>query len=139
MKKVYTFLFIVLLPFILIANNLDNSFLSIPTETGDRSIITADFNAVALNIDENINTPNIKVYPNPVSQQLNIVLENDDILKGEALNLNLFNTSGNIVIQKKVTANQSVISLDLATLPPGEYTLLLVNPNFKFTQKVIKK
>lgn len=99
----------------------------------------ADFKAQALSINMNSNATNVKVYPNPVSQQLNIVLENDGILKGEALNLKLFNMSGSIVIKKDIPANQSVISLDLATLPPGEYTLLLVNSNFKFTQKVIKK
>lgn len=45
MKKVYPVLFIVLLPFILIANNLDKRFLSSTIEAGDRSVITADFTA----------------------------------------------------------------------------------------------
>ena len=100
----------------------------------------ADFKVQALSIEEsNNNTSEIKVYPNPVSQQLHIVLERDKKQAGERINLKLINMEGKVVIVHEFNANQPVINLSVADLPSGEYTLLLTNSNIQFTQKVIKK
>ncbi len=99
----------------------------------------ADFKANALGIEEEENTSEIKVYPNPVSQQLHIVLDIDKTQSGESINLKLVNMIGKVVLARKVQTNQSVINIDVAGLPPGEYALLMVNENMRFTQKVIKK
>lgn len=98
----------------------------------------AEFKAVALGIGNN-NTTDIKVYPNPVSHQLHIVLGNDNIQLSESINLRLINLSGSVIMTKEYNTKQSVINLNVNSLPTGEYTLLLTSKNIKFTQKVIKK
>jgi len=98
----------------------------------------ADFKATTLNINEN-NTNNIKVYPNPVSHQLHIVLDINTIKSGESINLQLINIAGKVILANKYNLNNSVINLDIAGLPTGEYTLILANDKVKFAQKVIKK
>jgi hypothetical protein len=99
----------------------------------------AEFKANALSIEESNNTHEIKVYPNPVSQQLHIVLELNNTQPGERINLKLINIAGKVVIAREFNANQPVINLSVADLPSGEYTFLLTNANIRFTQKVIKK
>jgi len=99
----------------------------------------ADFMATALSIDENTNTPNIKIYPNPVSQQLHIVMGFEKTQPGERINLKLINITGSVVIAKEYSLDQSVINLDVNGLPSGEYTLVLANDNVRFVRKVIKK
>lgn len=99
----------------------------------------ADFKAVALDMVEEENNPAIKVYPNPVSQQLHIIVNLDKIQHGERINLKLVNLTGKVIIAREVQSNQSIINMDVAGLSAGEYTLLLHNKNRKFTQKVIKK
>ena len=98
----------------------------------------ADFKATTLNISEN-NTNQIKVYPNPVSHQLHIVMDIATTISGESINLQLINIAGKVVLTNKYNLDNSVINLDVAGLPTGEYTLILVNDEVKFTQKVIKK
>ena len=99
----------------------------------------AEFKANVLSVEEIENTPEVKVYPNPVSQQLHIVLEGNQISSNEQIDLKLIDLSGRVVINKEVAGNSSVINLDVAQLLPGEYTLVLISPKLKFTQKVIKK
>lgn len=103
------------------------------------STLYADFKATTLNINEINRTPEIKVYPNPVSQQLHIVLESKKTSSGEYMNLKLFNLAGHTVIAKEIITVQSIINLDVASLPAGIYTLHLFNSNSNFIQKVIKK
>lgn len=79
------------------------------------------------------------MYPNPVSHQLHIVLGNDNSQLSESINLRLINLSGSVIISKEYNTNQSVINLDVSSLPAGEYTLLLTTENLKLTQKVIKR
>lgn len=99
----------------------------------------AEFAANALGIDDKNNKPEIKVYPNPVSHQLHIVLSNDKSQLSESITLRLINLSGSVIISKEYNTNQSVINLDVSSLPAGEYTLLLTTENLKLTQKVIKR
>ena len=89
-------------------------------------------------MEEIDNTPSVKVYPNPVSQQLHVVMETNQLTTSERINLKLVNLSGKVVIDKEVLGNQSVINLDMVLLPSGEYTLVMTSLKLKFTQKVIK-
>jgi len=98
----------------------------------------ADFKATTLSISEN-NTNQIKVYPNPVSHQLHIVMDIVTTKSGESINLRLINITGKVILTNKYNLDNSVINLDVAGLPAGEYTLILANDGVKFTQKVIKK
>lgn len=99
----------------------------------------AEFKATALSIEENVNTPNIKVYPNPVSQQLNIIIENSNSRTSDNLQLKLIDIKGSIVITNEYSSNKKIINLDVSGLISGKYTLVLSNSNMRFTQKVIKK
>lgn len=99
----------------------------------------AEFRANVLSINESENIPKIKVYPNPVSHQLHIVMQTANLKPNGKLNLKIINITGMVLIAKEYAANQSVINLDVAGLPAGEYTLLLTSASTRFTQKVIKK
>ena len=98
----------------------------------------AEFKANVLGIDDN-NTTDIKVYPNPVSHQLHIVLGNNKTQLSENIDLRLLNINGSTVIAKQFNTNQSLINLDVVNLAAGEYMLLLTSENMKLTQKIIKK
>lgn len=99
----------------------------------------AEFRANALSINESEDIPKIKVYPNPVSHQLHIVMQTANLKLNGKLDLKIINITGMVVIAKEYATNQSVINLDVAGLPAGEYTLLLTSASTRFTQKVIKK
>lgn len=98
----------------------------------------AEFTANALGVDKNGKPEGIKVYPNPVSHQLHIVLGNNS-KASESINLKLLNISGSVVMEKEYGTTQKVINLDVAKLPTGAYNLLIQTGNTKFTQIVIKK
>jgi len=99
----------------------------------------ANFTANALSVEENTNKSEFKVYPNPVSQKLHIILELDNTVSSKNIKLQLVNISGAVITEKEYPLNQSVINIDVAELPTGEYTLLLYHAKLRFTQKVIKK
>lgn len=99
----------------------------------------ADFKATELSVEENKNDTDITVYPNPVSQQLNIVLNISNPLILGKLQLKLIDIKGSVIISKEYASKQNVIILDVSGLMRGEYNLLLSNSNMRFTQKVIKK
>ena len=99
----------------------------------------AEFKANALSTEEIENTPVIKVYPNPVSQHLHIVLESNQLAKNERINLKLIDLTGRMVINQEGANNTSVINLDVAQLLPGEYTLVVQNGKATYIRKVIKK
>ena len=98
----------------------------------------AQFKANALSVAQN-NSSNIKVYPNPAGHQLYIVLDNAKTTKGKNTKLQLINISGAVVMEKEIQNNQSIVNLDVAGLPSGEYTLVVANDDMKFVRKVIKK
>jgi|GEM_PF-2275421 len=99
----------------------------------------AEFKANALSVNENTNASEIKVYPNPVNQQLHIVVEANAKSQGEKLTIKLVSLDGRVVIDNEYSDNQGVINLDVAKLQSGEYILSLVSSKIKFIQKVIKK
>ena len=99
----------------------------------------AEFKAQILSTDQNNVIGNIRVFPNPVAQQLHIVLENENISQGESFNIKLIDINGKTVRQREVNKNQNVINLEVGNLPSGEYVLSLVSSKIQFTQKVIKK
>jgi hypothetical protein len=99
----------------------------------------AEFKANALSTEEIENTPEIKVYPNPVSHQLHIVLESNQLAKAERINLKLIDLTGRMVINQEGANSPSVINLDVAQLLPGEYTLVVQNGKATYIRKVIKK
>lgn len=86
-----------------------------------------------VSVNEQSNENNIKVYPNPVNDILYI-----DFLSSnsKSYELDLINTKGQIVFEKKQTNPNE--SIQLSALPNGVYWLNLRNDNHLVTRKVVK-
>lgn len=74
---------------------------------------------------------NIRIYPNPAKEFLNVVFEEENI--GE---LKLFNAHGQLV-EFLSEFEGSEVKLDIASLPKGIYLLSVVNGLERITKKVI--
>ncbi len=85
-----------------------------------------------------INTDNNpKVFPNPVDDQLNVLLPNNSIF-----NIQLFNASGDLLAQKKdIITNSSPLmhSISINAYPSGVYVLVIENKQSNQQFKIIKK
>ena len=75
-----------------------------------------------------------RLYPNPVSYQLNVRFTND--LEG-SVECFLYDTSGRQVMEQIYAANQE-IRIDLSTLSSGLYVIHLVHKGSAFTSRIIK-
>jgi hypothetical protein len=81
-------------------------------------------------IGESNQLSQIRVYPNPAKEELNLVLEKVDI--GEDMRLELMNASGSIVLEMDILQKHSKLKLD--NLQPGVYLLKIIQGseiNFK--------
>lgn len=75
------------------------------------------------------------VYPNPVSNFLNISFQEIDINR-----ITIFNTLGQTIFQKEISPNnQQNIQLNIFTLPPGIYIVQAAGKNKTATAKFIKQ
>jgi hypothetical protein len=68
-------------------------------------------------IEQVSNGINVMVYPNPVSQNLNIKVESTN----GKINFTIFNTLGQQVLQEY--SNESTTNISVANLSPGIYLL----------------
>ena len=75
------------------------------------------------------NTSELKVYPNPVRDIIN--LKNS----GEFDRLKIYNIQGQLVLQKSLNQSQNI---DVSFLTEGIYTLILEDSKLTYTQKIIK-
>ncbi|MBN2776880.1 MAG: T9SS type A sorting domain-containing protein, partial [Bacteroidales bacterium] len=64
---------------------------------------------------------NLSIYPNPVSDVLNISLDNDF---GKEVSLSIYNSMGQIV-ENKSFYNENLISINIESLTSGTYYLIL--------------
>jgi hypothetical protein len=96
---------------------------------------TTLFNAQApLSIDQFSLDKLIDLYPNPVTNNLNISLTNLD----EAVSYELFNTLGQLVSKGDLSANSSHV-LDLSQQKSGIYFMKLNTDSHTMTKKIVKK
>lgn len=58
------------------------------------------------------------IYPNPAVSVANIVVNNPESL---AFGVNVFNRSGQLVLQKRAAAGTTAVALEVSTLPAGDY------------------
>lgn len=89
---------------------------------GEVTILNVVMGEVANAIDENSVWENVKVYPNPVNDQLRLSLPNDISL--ENIELVISDLSGKIVYNEKVSAHEANYSLS-SDLEQGMYILSL--------------
>ena len=74
------------------------------------------------------------VWPNPVKDQLNI----QSLVKGHCV-LQLINTEGRIVFKKEFDARNGTFSLQIpATIPAGNYMLIILTGDRYYTKKIMK-
>jgi len=84
-------------------------------------------------IGENNLSSQINVYPNPASDELNIVFDN---FKSEnEIHIELINSSGSLVLKSNILQKES--KLDLANLQPGVYILKIVKDGEIAYKKVV--
>ncbi len=97
-------------------------------------------NAHLVSTDE-IEVPetNTLVYPNPVSNQLNISLTGLSSILGENLELTITDVAGKICEQKKFFYYGSAIQLDVNDLPQGFYQIQIKGNQQLFTSNFIKQ
>jgi hypothetical protein len=79
--------------------------------------------------------PDISIYPNPTSGELNVAIGQGTFISGQLM---LINLNGQVVLQQKFE-NQDVIHLDLNNTAKGVYHLKIVNGDFVKIEKVVLK
>jgi hypothetical protein len=72
------------------------------------------------------------LYPNPATETINIVLE-----EGENIEVQIFNTSGQLLIDSKLGGN--VDAIDISKFDTGIYIIRIKADDEVFTQKFIKR
>jgi N-acetylneuraminic acid mutarotase len=87
-------------------------------------------------ISENENDlPEISLYPNPTSSNLNISFSN---FKNVISEISVYDISGKLILQKKVLANQKYISIDCASFARGKYFVRVFGKEKSATKTFIK-
>jgi hypothetical protein len=87
--------------------------------------------------EEDFNGLQVRVFPNPASEQVFVELEQQD----QALELRLLDMQGRMVQRRSLTAQPGGISrqvLNISSLPAGIYLLNLQGEGVSFQHKVIK-
>jgi hypothetical protein len=82
-------------------------------------------------------TFDVKVYPNPVSTELNIQWKGDINLFDQS-NITIYDVSGRKVLQTS-SEGESNKAIDVTGLTAGWYTVTMSNQNYKYSSVVIKQ
>jgi hypothetical protein len=84
----------------------------------------------------NFNEKDINIYPNPTNDKINILLDNRiDI---ENLTTSLYDLTGRKIINHQLIKTSNSV-LDIHSLRPGIYFLILENETQKIVKKIVKK
>ncbi len=104
------------------------------TETIDQGFLSS-VNSGTLSIEDELVNKSIKIFPNPVSEYLNIDLNN---INGDAI-LNLYSITGKFILKAKLNRLQNKVNLN--TLESGTYLIKLhfLEHKKEKTFKIIKK
>lgn len=78
------------------------------------------------------------IYPNPAQNQANLIVNNPD---QTPFTVNIFNSYGQLVQQRKISGGTNTVSLDLQSLQAGDYTvdILLTDGSRQMAKLLIKK
>jgi hypothetical protein len=81
----------------------------------------------------------IKIYPNPVSEQLNISVYLQDF--DQKLKLSIYDITGRLVRSQdfEISIGNQLLSMDVFDMESGMYVLELLGTNFKWLEKLIIK
>ena len=90
-----------------------------------------ELEGTSVDINKIKNTPEIKLYPNPVNDQLNIQI--DDI---RDYRLRIVDLTGREVLSSRVNRSGT---FDISAIAPGEYLVLITDGRVTVSKKIIKK
>lgn len=93
---------------------------------------------IAVGVKENIIDSDVKIYPNPFSNEINIRLYN---LPAENVKISITNVLGQVVYTEKLSAqNNSVINLnEVAAYKNGIYFVNISSSDYNITKKIVKQ
>ena len=80
------------------------------------------------------NTLNIKVFPNPFVEKINISYFGED-----QLNFSLFTVTGKLIYSNELAFNSDTKVVNLKRLPPGFYLIKIKSKTSTFNTKLIKR
>jgi hypothetical protein len=85
-----------------------------------------------------VNNWNVKTFPNPVSNQLNVQLS---LAQESSLTLELMNVSGQIVMRKEMaaTSGENTLSISMGGFTDGMYYLSIISEDDKVTKAIVKQ
>ncbi|MBE9491457.1 MAG: T9SS type A sorting domain-containing protein, partial [Bacteroidetes bacterium] len=89
-----------------------------------------------LDVNENAISGGLYIYPNPSDGQYTIELAKHS---HQALQLEVFNTSGNCIADQSYEKGEVSISFDISGFPAGIYMVRLTDSQHTYLQKIIKK
>ena len=85
---------------------------------------------IKLSVNENPNTKEISVYPNPFNSEINICTNN-----AQTYSYKLYDITGKLAIKGNFNTN---CKINVTTLKNGFYTIEITNGNKKYIKKIIK-
>lgn len=95
---------------------------------------TRKFNITMTGVSREISTDEMNVYPNPVTNQLNIDVVDNSLLNS---NYEIYDVNGNKVREGKISKTQQTI--DFENFIAGTYIIIFDNSKLKYYTKVIKQ
>lgn len=104
---------------------------------GNSSVLCSNTFSISytyVGVAEHINFSDLKIYPNPVTNKLNITSEN---FEQHNFTLQIYNALGEVVFFKDNLNNENII--DLSGITPGLYFVKIQNATQQKTFKLIKK
>jgi hypothetical protein len=79
----------------------------------------------------------IKIFPNPVSNEITISIDNNNT---NTLQMKVFGLDGKLYINKKVKVNDShTLKTNVSDLPKGIYLINIISDNYYYSEKFLKK
>lgn len=93
-------------------------------------------NSIIITTDGSVQHPFLRAYPNPADQMLQLQLGAD---AGREVLIQLIDLSGRIVLEKVLLSPTQLVSLDIAHIAQGMYTLRLRNSNEANEIRIVKK
>jgi hypothetical protein len=100
----------------------------------DVCLVFSDEQSIVITDVEESMDVKVKVYPNPVQEEL--VVDASSMFGSRGFHVSLYESSGRLVSQQNST---QAVSLDIRSLKPGNYFVKVGNGKQSFTKKIIKR
>jgi hypothetical protein len=84
----------------------------------------------------NIYEYGIILFPNPVEEEVTLILSDADL---GTTNLTIYNLQGKVIKTFEIKESEKSIKLDISSLQKGTYTIMISNDKTKVTKKLIKR